>query len=136
MMLRAFAAAAAVLASPAAAEDVGALLSRTLGADAVEYVWLPDSADPASVTEAVGIAYLEIPGAAGNVDIAVGYYRGGAFVGPVREVYGQSPRDPRFLPERIEITTAMPGPNDPRCCPTQAATWAIDRRTLAATRLR
>lgn len=126
---------ALLLAAPAAAEDVGALLSRTLGANGVQYVWLPDSADPAAVTEAIGVAYLEIPGAAGNVDIAVGYYRGGTFVGPVRELYGQEPRDPRFLPDRIEMTTTMPGPNDPRCCPTATAKWSIDRRTLAARRV-
>jgi hypothetical protein len=125
---------ALLLATPAAAEDVGPLLARTLGADAVQYVWLPDSADPAAVREAIGIAYVAIPGAAGNTDIVVGYYRDGAFVAPVAELYGADPRDPRFLADRIEITTTMPGPNDPRCCPTATAKWSIDRQTLTAQR--
>ncbi len=127
---------ALLLATPAAAQDVGALLSRTLGANAVQYVWLPDSADPAAVREAIGVAYLEIPGAAGNVDIAVGYYRDGALVGRVSDLFGQSPREPRFLPDHIEVTTTMPGPDDPRCCPTATAKWSIDRGTLAAKRTR
>ena len=131
---------ALLLATPAAAQDVGPLLAQTLGANAVQYVWLPDSADPGRMTEAVGVAYLEIAGAAGNTEIAVGYYRMGAqdivFVGPVAELYGANPRDPRFLPDRIEITTTMPGPNDPRCCPTATADWSIDRQTLTAQRTR
>lgn len=134
-MLRALAL-ALLLATPAAAEDVGALLARTLGANAVQYVWLPDSADPAAVREAIGVAYVEIPGAAGNTNIVVGYYRDGAFVGPVSDLFGQDPREPRFLPDYIEIATTMLGPDDPRCCPSQTARWAIDRQTLATTRTR
>jgi hypothetical protein len=130
---------ALVLAGSAAAQDLQTLLSGTLGAGAVELVWLPDAADPARAREALGVAYIPIEGAAGNVSIAVGYYarqgQGFALVGRVSELFGAEPRDPRFLADRIELTTTMPGPDDPRCCPTATARWSIDRTSLAARRL-
>ena len=44
------------------------------------------------------------------------------------EVYGQSPRDVRFSPGQILVTTDMPGPNDPRCCPSEETTWTLTIR--------
>jgi hypothetical protein len=129
-----------LLAVPAAAQDVGALLGRTLGQGAAALYWLPNSADAAAASEAIGVAYLPIVGAAGNVDIAVGYYtrgrQGFALAAPVSGLFGQEPREPSFLPDRIELTTTMPRPEDPRCCPTGTARWSIDRRTMTATRIR
>jgi hypothetical protein len=46
------------------------------------------------------------------------------------------PRDVTFLPDRIELTTTMPKPEDPRCCPTGTASWSIDRASFVGTRLR
>ncbi len=90
-MLRALAA-VLLLVGPAAAQDPGALLAQTLSPSALKYYWLPDAVDPAQTREAVGVAYTEIVGAAGNVDIAVGYYARGAqglgFVGAVEDLYG------------------------------------------------
>jgi hypothetical protein len=127
------------LAAPAAAQDIAALLARSLGGGAEAAYWLPDSADPARATEAVGVVYLPVPGSAGSVSIEVGHFArtgdGFALAGRVRDLFGHEPRDSRFLPDRIELTTTVLAPGDPRCCPTGTARWAIDRATLAATRL-
>ena len=110
-------------------------LAAALGPDPVASYWPPDPAN----REAVGVTYTEIEGAAGNVNINTGYFAGGpqafALAGPVLELYGENPRDPRFLEDRIELTTTMPNPGDPRCCPTGTAVWSIDRKTLAARRI-
>jgi hypothetical protein len=138
-MLRALALALGLAASSASAQDVQTLLTRTLGAGAEARYWLPDSSDPAQAREALGVAYIPIEGSAGSVDIAVGYYakapHGFGLVGPVADLFGFEPRDARFLADRIEVTTSTLAPGDPRCCPTAATRWAIDRATLAAERL-
>jgi hypothetical protein len=138
-MLRALAV-AFLIATPAAAQDVEALMAQALGANPLISYWLPDSPDPASATEAIGVEYIEIEGAAGNTNIFPGYFRRGpdgfAYVGEILELYGQEPRNPRFLPDRLEVTTTMPKPDDPRCCPTGTAVWSIDRQTLQAKRIK
>ena len=135
-MLRAAAFVLLLLAAgAAAAQDMDPALAAALGPAPVASYWLPDPAN----REAVGVTYTEIEGAAGNVNINVGYFAGGpqafALAGPVLELYGEDPRDPRFLEDRIELTTTMPNPGDPRCCPTGTAVWSIDRNTLAARRI-
>ena len=47
------------------------------------------------------------------------------------EIFGDAPRDVTFSQGKIEVTTTMPKPGDPRCCPTGSARWTIDRKTLA-----
>ncbi len=129
--------AALLLAGSAAAQDVGQLLAHTLGSGANRLYWLPDSADPAKAREAIGFAYLPTGGNAES--LAVGYYargpQGFGFVGPLDNLFSESPRAPRFLPDHIEVTTTMPLPGEPRCCPTGVAVWSIDRPSLAVTRL-
>ncbi len=115
-------------------------LEDPLGGESVSAYWLPDSTTPARATEAIGVLYREIEGAAGNVTIEMGHFsRSGAdyrLTGRVRDVYGMGPRDVAFLSDRIELTTTMPKPEDPRCCPTGTARWSIDRASLEGTRLR
>ncbi len=100
-------------------------LEDALGGESVSAYWLPDSTTPARATEAIGVLYRAIEGAAGNVTIEMGHFsRSGAdyrLTGRVREVYGMEPRDVAFLPDRIELTTTMPKPGDLRCCPTGKA---------------
>jgi hypothetical protein len=88
--------------------------------------------------EALGFLYSQIEGAAGNIDIDVGYFREDAdglhFAGIIRDLYGTHPRDAVFGPDAIRVTTTMPRPGEPRCCPTGAAVWMIDRGTLAVRR--
>lgn len=131
------------LANPAAAQgwgDLDSLLASSLapsGGEVVGAYFLPDSADPEAATEALGVVYEVIEGAAGNTTIAVGHFvklgTGFTYAGPVAEVFGQEPREAAFLPDRIEVTTTMPREEDPRCCPTGASRWVIDRATLTAT---
>ena len=123
---------ALVLAGPALAQDVEALMAESLGANPLASYWRPDNPDPAAATEAIGVEYIEIEGAAGNFKIFPGYFQKGgdgfAFIGEVTELYGSEPRDPGFLGDRIELTTTMPKPDDPRCCPT-GSPLVVDRKS-------
>lgn len=43
----------------------------------------------------------------------------------IEEVFGFDPRDVRFSAGRIEVTTTVPKPGDPRCCPSGEQTFAL-----------
>lgn len=100
--------------------------------------WLPDRTDPAAAREAIGVTYPVLEGAAGNTSIVVGYFvrsgDGFAYAGRLEGLYGQEPRGARFLADHIEVTTTMPRPGDPRCCPTGTAVWSINRETRQVVR--
>lgn len=148
MNLRTLAVAVALLTGPAVLAqqqdwpDLDALLFGTLtnSGRAEASFWLPDSADPARATRALGVVYEHIPGSAGNTTIALGYYlrseQGWAFAGPVSGVFGQSPRDPVYTATTLEITTTTLGPDDARCCPSVESRWRIDLQSRAAQPLR
>jgi hypothetical protein len=106
---------------------------RALACESISAYWLPDSTTPARVSEAIGVLYREIDGQDGNVPIEMGH---SSLTGRLRDAYGVEPRDVRLLPDRIELTTTMPKPEDPRCSPTGTVGWSIDRASLAGTRLR
>ena len=121
--------------------DLDQLLGGTLAPGEpfeVSY-WLPDSANPAQAQQAIGVVYPIIREAAGNTGIAVGRFvrvQGGwAFADRVENIFGHNPRDAVFLPGAVQLTTTMPGPNDPRCCPTLPVRWQIDLATRQAQRL-
>ncbi|GMU45221.1 MAG: hypothetical protein AMXMBFR26_00030 [Porticoccaceae bacterium] len=44
----------------------------------------------------------------------------------VDDVFGAEPRNVVFASGRITLTTTMPRPDDPRCCPTGSQDWVID----------
>lgn len=98
--------------------------------------WLPDAADAAAATRALGIVYEYIPGSAGNTSIATGLFvkqpAGWVFAGPVEGVFGHAPQDARFTASFVDVTTLTLGPNDARCCPTQLTRWRIDFASLQA----
>ena len=50
------------------------------------------------------------------------------------EVFGLDPRNVRFSPGRIEVTTTVMKPGDPRCCPSGEQTFnlLVDRATATA----
>lgn len=126
----AIACAPALAIAQALAPEAEARVAAALGAeDYFEFHWFP-SPDGA---QALAIAYYPIPGAAGNFQIGAGVFAlgGGKMTmsGPV-EIYGTEPRGARFSADKIELVTTMPKPDDPRCCPTGSARWAIDRKTL------
>ena len=131
-------------ATPAPAQDwgtIGSVMMQNLTASgtAAASFWLPNAADPAIATIGLGVAYEHIPGSAGNTGIAVGFFikqdDAWVFAGLAQNIFGQTPSDPIFTQTHAEVTTIMPGPNDPRCCPTVPTRWRIDYETLQATRL-
>lgn len=48
------------------------------------------------------------------------YYRS------IDNVFGSNPRDVVFEKGSIRLTSTMPKPDDPRCCPTGSQDWVID----------
>ncbi len=44
------------------------------------------------------------------------------------DVFGIDPRNVLFTPGRITLTSTMPRPGDPRCCPTGSQNWVIDTK--------
>ncbi|GLT08237.1 hypothetical protein GCM10007928_04680 [Sulfitobacter porphyrae] len=101
--------------------------------------WMPDSPDPAQARVSLGIAYVHIPGSAGNVALGAGVFRqtaqGWQLSTPVYNLFGHEPRAPQFQNGQLQLLTTMPGPGEPRCCPTQEAMWRIDLTTGQAQRL-
>ncbi|MFZ1728238.1 MAG: hypothetical protein WAU13_16465 [Albidovulum sp.] len=118
--------------------DVGSFLVQSLapGQQNEAYTWLPDNPDSARAREAIGIIYPAIVGSAGSVSIAVGHFTrieaGFTRDAIITNLFGNNPRDARFFPDRIEITTDVLGPNDPRCCPSVAQRWSIPRNSWSA----
>lgn len=41
------------------------------------------------------------------------------------DVFGSKPRNVVFAPGRITLTTTMPRPGEPRCCPSGSQDWTI-----------
>ncbi len=135
----------AALVRPLAAQEswpnLDVLLGTTLapGAQFERAFWLPDNVDPAQATQAIGVIYPIIQGAAGNTGISVGHFHrvqgGWALGGIVRDVFGFDPRDVAFSQGFVSLTTTTLGPGEPRCCPTKPVRWRIDLATLVAQRL-
>ncbi len=44
------------------------------------------------------------------------------------DIFGIDPRNVSFTPGRITLTSTMPRPGDPRCCPTGSQNWVIDTK--------
>lgn len=120
---------AAAQALPKATE---AAVAAALGAtpDYFEVFWAASPQGDA----ALAVTYYPSEGNSALIGAGVFRIAGGkmTLAGPVA-IYGESPRDVVFTPGKIKVTTTMPRPGDPRCCPTGATRWTIDRRTLAVT---
>ncbi|MCB2137636.1 MAG: hypothetical protein KDE08_17100 [Rhodobacteraceae bacterium] len=118
--------------------DIEAFLIEALspGEEIAAYAWLPDNPDPDLANEAIGVVYPVLVGAAGNTGIAAGhFYRFKDEMelnSLVTNLFGYDPRDARFFADRIEITTNVLGPNDPRCCPSKVQVWRLPRADFAA----
>ena len=113
---------------PATEAKVAAALGAT--PDYFDLFWA------ASPEKDVALAIAIYPGGGNSAMISAGLFRidGGkmSLIGPV-EIFGDAPRDVTFSQGKIEVTTTMPRPGDPHCCPTGSARWTIDRKTLAVT---
>ncbi|MET0183162.1 MAG: hypothetical protein ABW199_09775, partial [Caulobacterales bacterium] len=80
--------------------------------------------------DALAWADFDTGGSSWNHGVGLFRNEGGrmVFMRTEDEVYGMEPRDPHFETGKITLTTSMPGPNDPLCCPTQARAWVINTR--------
>lgn len=98
--------------------------------------WFTDVAQSGRDTRGLGIIYVHVPGSAGTVSIHAAIYnmgRSGWLKNrDVTGLYGYSPRETLFFPDRIEIVTTTLGPNEPRCCPTVQTRWSFDLATGVA----
>lgn len=99
----------------------------------------PDNMNPAAADVALGFHYYGSRTGGNAIMLNVGMFHhiegGWVFAGPVDGLFGSSPREARFFPGRVEITTTTLGPNEPRCCPTQVTRWSVDTATRQVTRL-
>jgi hypothetical protein len=79
--------------------------------------------------DAVVFVYSDIRGAAGNFNVKVALFKGEGgkfrFLRYAQGVHGERPRDAKFANGRVDITTTMPKPGDPRCCPTGSKRYVI-----------
>lgn len=119
--------------------NLNGLLARTFGPGIVGAYWLPDSFDPGQATVALAIVYSESQSGGNVPNIAAAVFditpQGFAKTHDISGVFGASPREAFYSGTHIELTTTMPGPKDPRCCPTVPTRWRIDRATGAVMRL-
>lgn len=76
------------------------------------------------------LAWIMYPSGGNSDFLHVALFRneGGAMVHyrSVDDVFGGDPRNVVFETGRITLTSTMPAPGDPRCCPTGSQDWVID----------
>ncbi|SON56376.1 hypothetical protein HDIA_2835 [Hartmannibacter diazotrophicus] len=81
------------------------------------------------VDDAVAFLYMQNAGGGNSFDINIWAFKGAAggfaFDREVQDVFGTEPRNAKFSKGKLAITTTMPKPGDPRCCPTGKKTWTI-----------
>lgn len=78
------------------------------------------------------LAWILYPSGGNSEFLEVALFRneGGrmVFYRSIDNIVGGNPRDVVFERGRITLTTTMPKPGDPRCCPTGSRNWAIDTK--------
>ena len=98
-------------------------------------VWHARGSSP---NEALAFIYASSPSGGNAVYLTIRHYveQGGQWQnkGVVTDLFGLEPRDVAFGGGAIRVTTSTLRDGDPRCCPSGATRWAIDRRTLKARR--
>jgi len=77
--------------------------------------------------DAIVFVYTDTGGSGPALDVVLftgdhGTYR---FKKHVHNVYGEEPRNAKFSKGLIELTTTMPKPGDPHCCPTGSKRYRI-----------
>ena len=135
---------ALTLSGPAVAQDwsfLGPLTQQTLDVrpgDGAPMLF-SDDPDPSRAQTALIFHYFGNRDGGNAVHLNIGLYRqtadGWSYAGPVQELFGFDPREVRFEPGAIAVTTTMQGPDDPRCCPTKVTHWRVDPATRQVTRL-
>ncbi|WP_134495721.1 hypothetical protein [Microvirga pakistanensis] len=80
--------------------------------------------------DAISFVYSPIEGGNGiSLSVWVWYDRNGVYQlarnANTDDIVGQDPRDVKFAPAHISVTTTVLKPGDPRCCPTGTKTFTI-----------
>jgi hypothetical protein len=78
--------------------------------------------------DAIAWAYFATGGSSGDTSITLWRNDGGrmVFVRSPEDVYGQEPRNIAISQGNITLTTSVPRPGDPHCCPTGSQDWTIN----------
>ena len=101
--------------------------------------WFISTPELATGTWGLGVIYAHIPGSAGSVSIHAGVFQwsgtGWNRIHTVTGLFGMSPKDAAFYPDRVELTTITLGENDARCCPSLEKRWQISLDTGTASPL-
>ena len=83
--------------------------------------------------DAMAVVYSEGEGNGFEIDALLFENAGGTFRFLKKaELFGSEPRNVRFQPGAVTLTTTMPRPGDPRCCPTGSKAWTIKVATGGA----
>jgi hypothetical protein len=92
----------------------------------VEIIYGDFSGDGAP--DALAWAYFATGGSSGDTSITLWRNQNGAmmFGRTVEDVYGQEPRNIQITRGRITLTTNVPRPGDPHCCPTGEQNWTVN----------
>ena len=123
------------------AEDIAHMLVTNLSPTGAMEAgqWFTNPPVPETGAVGLGIIYVHVPGSAGTVSIHAGlfllYPIGWSIIHEITGLFGMSPSDAVFYGDRVEVTTTVLGPNDPRCCPSVAARWSIDLTNGVASQL-
>jgi hypothetical protein len=82
--------------------------------------------------DALAFAYFDVGGSAAHLIVTLFRHEDGrmTFMRTVDDVYGLEPRNARFSKGRIVLTTTVPNPGDPHCCPTGSQDWTIRTEEL------
>ncbi len=123
-------AAAQTTGAPAGAEEaITAWYREQLGANLIEPVAIfygDFTGDGAA--DALSWGNFDTGGSGGDHMIALFHNDGGrmAHFRTDQSVLGSTPRNVQFAQGRITLTTTMPRPGDPHCCPTGEQNWTIE----------
>lgn len=112
--------AAAPAQSPATHPDIAALIQQTAGSRLLEQRVFTGDFTGDGQADAVAFIYYEGGGSGMMLRVALFQGEGSRFrfLRNANDVLGENPRQPVFRPGEFQITTTMPRPGDPRCCPT------------------
>lgn len=78
--------------------------------------------------DALAFGYFDMGGSGAGLTIALFRNQNGTMtlVRTIDDVFGMEPRNVAIAPGRITLTTTMPQPGDPHCCPTGSQDWTIE----------
>lgn len=108
-------------------KDIAAHFRKTRGEVLDIQVFRGDYSGDGKADALVFVSYPQPGGNAVGLEVSLFVARGGRLVhdGPVPDLFGTDPRDVVIVPGRIEVTTTVLLPDEPRCCPTGTQRFRI-----------